>query len=154
MLDFKLALKSIKKEELRGINPVPDLLSFLHVRKLFGDNLNKIVNEYLENIIKNPRDVKPLLKIDVPKSNFTIRPMSRPHIKEWLIYESIIKYFSEVILKNQSDICSRSFSIIRYKEELKKLTDAWIKFDKRAREFYHTGYEHAVVTDITGYYKT
>ena len=48
MLDYKFALKNLLKEELKGNNPVPDLLSFLHIEKLYSDNLDEIINEYLE----------------------------------------------------------------------------------------------------------
>lgn len=153
MLDYINALKSIKKEELRGSNPVPDLLSFLHIDILYGKNLETILNNYLGAIIQNQRNVKPLLKIDVPKSNFTIRPMSRPPLKEWLIYESIIKYLSNEILLNHPDICSRSFSILKFKEDIKRTTDPWLRFDEKARELYHKGYRYVVITDITGYYE-
>jgi len=153
MLDYNNALKIIKKEELRGNNPVPDLLSFLHVDVLYGDELESILNNYLENIIANQRNVKSLLKIDVPKSNFTIRPMARPPLKEWLIYEAIIKFLSDNILSKHSDVCARSFSILKFKEDIKRTTDPWLRFDRKTRNLYHEGYKYVVITDITGYYE-
>jgi len=153
MLDYNYALKNLRKEELRGNNPVPDLLNFLHVSKLFGDKFDETLNLYLEHLNECYRDIKPLLKIDVPKNNFTIRPMSRPYLKEWLLYEAIIKNVSEKILLIHPDVCSRSYSIIRYKEKVTKASNPWLQFDNNAREFYNKGYNYAVKTDITGYYE-
>ena len=153
MLDYKLALKSIRKEEFRGNNPIPDLLSFLHVDKLYGNELNSKISSYYEKIYKDPRSIRPLLRIDVPKSNFTIRPMSRPHLEEWLILEAIVKFISNEIYENNNELCLRSYSTLSFKKELKKSTSAWLMFDERARDFYKAGYKTAVITDITAYYE-
>ncbi len=95
MLNFIDALRKLKKEDLRGTNPVPDILGFQHVSKLYENNLDQKMNEYFESILKNT-NIRGLLKIDVPKANFTIRPMSRPHLEEWLIYESISDALSKL----------------------------------------------------------
>lgn len=153
MLDYQKAQKIIKNEDLRGKNPIPDLLGFLHVNRLFGNEFDQILNSYLDKVSKNKKYVKPLLRIDVPKSNFTIRPMARPYLEEWLLFESIINYISKIILTEHSAVCGRSFSILRYKEKIEKATDPWLKFDKKTRELYQNGYKHVVVTDITGYYE-
>jgi len=100
-LDFNFALKNIIKQELKGSNPIPDILGFLHIKSIYGNDFSKILNEMLQSNIRNLDKLKrlPLLKIDVPKSNFTIRPMARPNIIEWLFYEAIINYFSKLINK-------------------------------------------------------
>jgi len=96
---------------------------------------------------------KPLLKIDVPKANFTIRPMARPTTEDWLIYEAITDYLSKRILRRSKKICKRSFSILNFKIPNDKRTNAWLKFDKISRDFYKREYKFAVTTDITGYYE-
>jgi len=155
-LNFNSALKNIIKQELKGSNPIPDILGFLHIKSIYGNDFNKILNEMLQNNIGNIDKVKrlPLLKIDVPKPNFTIRPMARPNIIEWLFYEAIINYFTKLILKNK-EICKPSYSILNFlKEKGNKKENPWIKFDNKSRElYYNDGYKWAVVTDITGYYE-
>jgi len=151
-LKFDEALGRIVSEELRGNNPVPDILSFLHLRRLrnpdFFSRLETLLTEYKKKI----RAPKPLLKIDVPKSNFTIRPMARPTTEDWLIYEAIIDYLSKRILKNK-EICTKSFSILHFKTRNVKRTGPWLKFDETSRNFYKSGYKFAITTDITGYYE-
>ena len=155
-LDFNFALKNIIKQELKGSNPIPDILGFLHIKSIYGNDFNRILNEMLQNNIGNIDKIKrfPLLKIDVPKPNFTIRPMARPNIIEWLFYEATINYFTKLILKNK-EICKPSYSILNFsKEKGNKKENPWIKFDNKSRElYYNDGYKWAVVTDITGYYE-
>jgi len=155
-LNFNSALKNIIKQELKGSNPIPDILGFLHIKSIYGNDFNKILNEMLQNNIVNIDKVNrlPLLKIDVPKPNFTIRPMARPNIIEWLFYEAIINYFTKLILKNK-EICKPSYSILNFlKEKGNKKENPWIKFDNKSRDlYYNDGYKWAVVTDITGYYE-
>jgi hypothetical protein len=97
-LDFGQALKIIVSEELRGNNPVPDVLGFLHIKHLLGSEypgkLERLLIEYGKKIC-SPHS---LLKIDVPKANFTIRPMARPTTEDWLIYEAVIDHLSEKIV--------------------------------------------------------
>jgi hypothetical protein len=39
-LDFDIALKKVISEELRGNNPVPDILGFLQLKHLFKPNFS------------------------------------------------------------------------------------------------------------------
>lgn len=155
-LNFNLALKNIVKQELKGSNPVPDILGFLHIKSIYINDFNKILNKMLQKNIENINELKilSLLKIDVPKPNFTIRPMARPNIINWLFYEAVINYFAEIILKNK-EICKPSYSILNFsKEKGIEKENHWIEFDNNSREFYYNkGYKWAVVTDITGYYE-
>ncbi len=151
-LNYKSALSIIKKEELRGNNPIPDLLSFQHVSRLYGKSFNGAFNNYYDYFY-DKKNIRDLLRIDVPKSNFTIRPMARPHLEEWIIFEACINKISNNIIDNHNDICSRSYSILRYKNKQTKTTKSWIEFDNKARELYHKDFNSVVVTDITGYYE-
>lgn len=152
-LDFKKALKKIVAEDLKGNNPIPDILGFLHLEILFKPNfhseLKKVLGEYLEEL----RETKGQLKIDVPKSNFTIRPMGRPVIEDWLIYEAVIDYLANKILAQNPKICARSYSILNFKRGTSGGREAWLKFDERSRNFYEKEYRFAVTTDITGFYE-
>jgi len=151
-LDFGKALKKIISEELRGSNPVPDILGFLHVKRWFKPDFSTEVGNLLEEYEKGTAVPELLLRIDVPKSNFAIRPMARPSIKDWLIYEAIIEYLSKEILK-QNEICKNSFSILNFKAHHAKKTKIWLKFDDYSRRFYKDGYKYCVTADLTGYYE-
>ena len=153
-LEFGKALKRIVAEDLRGNNPVPDILGFLHLKRLFSpDDFSSKLEDLLMNYKKKTCMPKSLLKIDVPKANFTIRPMARPTTENWLIYEAIIDYLSKKILRKNKRICQRSFSILNFKTHKSKRTGAWLEFDERSRVFYKRKYRFAVTTDITGYYE-
>jgi len=51
-LDFGRALRKIVAEDLKGNNPVPDILGFLHVKTLlkpdFQSELDRLLKEYLK----------------------------------------------------------------------------------------------------------
>jgi len=151
-MDYKKALKTIKSEELKGNNPIPDIFGFQHVDKLFQNNFEEKLNKYFDLIINNKK-IKNLLRIDVPKGNYTIRPMSRPHLEELIIYESIIDDLSTKVFSAHPDVCKCSYSVIKYKEKINRSISPWLMFDNKAREFYHNNYKSVVITDITGYYE-
>lgn len=149
--EYNKALKRIRSEEVKGNNPIPDILSFLHLKPLYEDklfeNLDSLFNDY-ESGSKIPAS---LLRIDVPKSNFTIRPMSRPENKDWFLYEAIVDHIAAQILSNGEHICKRSFSFLNFAQTEGK--DNWLRFDDKCRELYTTGYKYAVAADLTGYYE-
>jgi hypothetical protein len=149
--DYKQAIKRIRTEELKGNNPIPDILSFFHLKPLYEEKLFEVLDILFndcESAQKNP-DV--LLRIDVPKSNFTIRPMSRPENKDWFLYEAIVDHIAAQILNNSEHICKRSFSFLNLAQTGGK--DNWLRFDDKCRELYTSGYKYAVAADLTGYYE-
>lgn len=151
-LDFEYARRKIISEELKGNNPVPDILGFLHLPTLLGADIGTKMHSLMSEYNDATSNIQSLLKIDVPKANFTLRPMARPEIKTWLIYEAIICNISDEILKDDR-ICTRSFSILNYRIKNARGTDAWLKFDDKCRNLYETGYKYVVITDITGFYE-
>jgi hypothetical protein len=148
--DYKQATKIIRKEELRGNNPIPDILSFLHLKPLYEGKLFEILNQQFSDYETGRKNPDPLLRIDVPKPNFTIRPMSRPENKDWILYEAITEYIAKKILENNDeDICKRSYSFLNFKQTTRK-DNNWIKFDDKCRELYTLGYKYSVAADLTG----
>jgi hypothetical protein len=111
--NFKKALKRIVIEELKGNNPVPDILSFFHLKPLYEDKLFNILENLFNDYEDGNRSPIPLLKIDVPKPNFTIRPMSRPETKDWILYEAIVESISNGIMRDKN-ICKRSYSFLNF----------------------------------------
>jgi len=149
--DFKKAKKRIFREELKGNNPVPDILSFIHLDALYEKKLDDVLSHLFEEYKSESKSPSPLLKIYVPKPNFTIRPMSRPETKDWLLYEAIVQLISTNITKDSS-ICKKSFSYLNLLPETERENN-WVKFDNKSREFYVHGNRYAVVADLTGYYE-
>jgi len=151
-LDFESAIKKIVSEELKGNNPIPDILGFQHLRTLLGKNYADAMYSIISEYNRNPNNIQPLLKIDVPKANFTLRPMARPETKVWLIYEAIIENIASSILEDNA-ICPKSYSILTFKRKYPKGIYAWLQFDEKCRSMYNQGYQYAVKTDITAFYE-
>jgi len=149
--DYKRAIKKVVHEELKGNNPIPDILGFQHLKPLYEDKLSDILDSLFANYKSNTKNPLPLLKIDVPKPNFTIRPMSRPENKDWFLYEAIVDSLASKIIPDDH-ICKRSFSYLNYLPSTAKENN-WIKFDDKCRELYSMGFKHAVIADLTGYYE-
>lgn len=144
-LDLDKAFNSILKDDKRGDNPIPDPLRFSY----FSLNKKELLQDLAQKLKNSNYSAKPLLTIDVPKDNFTIRPMARPEIQDWIIYQSLIDYLVPKIVPK---ISKRSFSIINFKNPQRRIR-AWQKFDERNRNLYKTGYKYVVVTDISGYFE-
>ena len=127
--NYKQAIKKIRREELKGNNHIPDILSFLHLKPLYEGNLFEILNQIFSDYESDRKNPDPLLRIDVPKPNFTIRPMSRPETKDWILFEAIVEYIAKRILENNEEhICERSYSFLNFRQTNKE-TNNWIKFD-------------------------
>jgi len=151
VFDYKQAMKRIQKEELKRNNPIPDILSFRHLKHLYEEKISEILDGLFDEYESAKRKAGPLLRIDVPKPNFTIRPMSRPENKDWLLYEAIVDFIAQQIYNNFENISKRSFSILNFFKSKEK--NNWIEFDDKCREIYTSGYKYAVVADLTGYYE-
>jgi len=152
--NYKKILRRIKREEIIGNNPIPDILGFLHLKPLYKNKLFGILDKLFEDYETDCKKPVALLKIDVPKSNYTIRPMSRPEIKDWIIYEAIVDLMAKEISEKIKDehICGRSYSFLNFIPETEKEKN-WIKFNNKCRELYALSYKYVVVADLTGYYE-
>lgn len=151
VFDYKQAIKRIRTEELKGNNPIPDILSFLHLKPLYEEKIPEILDGLFDDYESAGRNPESLLRIDVPKPNFTIRPMSRPENKDWFLYEAIVDFIAHQILGNGEHICKRSFSFLNFVQTEGK--NNWIRFDDKCREVYTSGCKYAVAADLTGYYE-
>ncbi len=144
-LELRKSLDSILKDDKRGDNPIPDPLCFSY----FTVQKDKLIKDLEEKLKNGTYVAKPLLTIDVPKANFTIRPMGRPEIQDWIIYQSLIDYLIPKIIPK---ISRRSFSILNFKNQKRRII-AWQKFDAKNRFMYEKGYEYVVSTDISSYFE-
>jgi hypothetical protein len=146
MKEIIKAIDNILKEDKRGNNPIPDPLRFSYIyphKEQVASEIDKIINE------KSDYTAKEILRIDVPKENFTIRPMARPSLIDWVIYQYIVNSISPFITDN---ISSRSYSIKNFKNPKRKI-DPWKDFEGNSLKFCKSGYKFCVVTDISGYFE-
>lgn len=144
-LNIDLAFSSILKEDRKGENPIPDPLRFSYILA----NKDELFKEINKKISEGDYGVRPLLTIDVPKPNFTIRPMARPEIEDWITYQAMIDYLSPKISKK---ISKRSYSILRFKSSESSI-DGWKQWDEKSRALYESGNKYVVVADISGYFE-
>ncbi|MBD3300269.1 MAG: hypothetical protein GF347_02875 [Candidatus Moranbacteria bacterium] len=144
VLDFEQAIKNILRDDKSGKNPIPDPLRFS-----FLSLSEKNVIDKLKNEITKKYKPAPLLEIDVPKPNFTIRPMGRPILEDWILYQAIVDYLAKKIA---TKVSKYSYSIKRFTRS-KNEKNPWIEFDAFNRKCYAEGFKYVVVSDITGYFE-
>ena len=141
-LDLEKAFGSILSEKFD--NPLPDPLRFSYIQA----NKKKAMED-IEKSFGSLYGTRPLLDIDVPKSNFTIRPMGRPEAEDWVVYQAIINLLVDRITKKLS---ARSYYKLVFLNPKKK-TSPWLQFIKKQKDFYDSGSNFVVVTDISSYFE-
>lgn len=141
-LDLEKAFGDVLDEKLD--NSLPDPLRFSYIQA----NKKKSL-ETIQDSIGSSYETRPLLDIDVPKSNFTVRPMGRPEAEDWIVYQSIMNLLIEKIVKKLSE---RSYYRLIFLKPTKK-TEPWLKFLKEQQNFYEKGSNFVVVTDIASYFE-
>lgn len=144
-LNFDNAIRQILNDDYGGHNPIQDPLCFDYLKTHRNDIVKFLESLNLDSTYKP----EALLTIDVPKSNFTIRPMGRPNLQDWIIYQATINYILPKVIKNMS---KRSFSKQKFQSPKRRI-DPWLKFDEKSREFYDLGYRFAIETDISSYFE-
>lgn len=89
VLNLNLAWNRILKD--MNDDPYPDILHYKDIQRDWGNFSNEFINE-ISNIQKfNPNIFKAL---DIPKKNYTLRPVGLMHIKDRLLYQSICDFLA------------------------------------------------------------
>lgn len=154
-LNIEESLKEIISDERQGKDFCLDPLRYedLSLKKV----KNKIIEEINNKLISGTYTVRKLISIDVPKSNYILRPASRPSITDWIIYNAIVNF---IISKIYKKIPKNSYSFNRFKDkfkrkkEHKKKTDYWLEFENDSIQLSkNKNYEYLLVTDITSYFE-
>ncbi|MHB8277514.1 MAG: RNA-directed DNA polymerase [Candidatus Humimicrobiaceae bacterium] len=152
-LNLEESLKEIISDERQGKDFCLDPLRFQdltlkHVKKVIIEDIKKILCE-------GKYVAEGLINIDIPKSNYILRPASRPLIKDWIIYNAIVNF---IISKIYKKIPKNSYSFNRFKNKFgkkksqKKKTDYWLDFENDSIELTKNN-EYLLVTDITSYFE-
>lgn len=149
-IDIENAMEAIIFQNSKGANPIPDFLNYVYFR---APNLKTITQvKLLDLIAMDEFKADSLLYLDVPKSNFTLRPMSRPQVYDWILYEAVTKKIAELILEDP-DIFPNSFSIRKFRGTTHNTHKHWVDHLQTCKKYFDEGYTHCVVTDITGYFE-
>lgn len=150
-LNISQAIKEVCEDERKAKDFCLDPLRFQDLSIVYvAQNLEKFVRDRIVRKIK----ADSLIDIDVPKSNYVLRPGSRPVLLDWVAYTSIVNFIGVKIYKMIPD---KSLSFKAYKEKFSKAShkrsiDYWIEFDNVGRELAEK-FNFLLVTDISSFYE-
>ncbi|MFC1810849.1 RNA-directed DNA polymerase [Patescibacteria group bacterium] len=152
-LDFERAISEIRNDEKTGKDFCLDPLRF---EDLADKKIRQSLIEELQSSIDQrkylPQD---LIKIDVPKSNYTLRPGARPILIDWIVYTATVNFIADSIYKK---IPKTSYSFRRFSgkkdKKFKKSVDYWLDFEDDALKLSKkSDFEYLLVTDITAFFE-
>jgi len=150
-LDLEKAIKEICEDERQGKDFCIDPLRF---EDLTIESVREILVKTAKERIKKGAQVNALIEIDVPKSNYILRPGARPGILDWVVYQAVVNFIGGEIYKLIPD-CSYSFN--RFREQFKRKRqkrkiEHWLDFENKVLE-YSKQYDYMLVTDITSFFE-
>jgi len=96
ILDLELAWRRVKKDQYNDI--IPDILEYKDVDHDISTTINRIKEE-----LDKGYEPSELLKIDVPKKGYTLRPGSNMIPEDRIVYQAVIDFISSK-LKNHLQI--------------------------------------------------
>lgn len=152
-LKIEDSIKEIQKDEMSGKDFCLDPLRFEDLS--LKDVRKELINE-VKKRVESGYSMANLICIDVPKSNYILRPAARPNLIDWIIYNAVVNFIGSKIYKK---IPKNSFSFNRFRdrqEKKKKISsiDYWIRFEDESvslsKDFK---YSYLLTTDITSFLK-
>jgi len=147
ILNLEKAYNEVLHDERHGQDFLPDILHFLDSKKFKGQLLQRVKQE-LDN---NQFQVQNLIKMDVPKDSFFIRPGARPYLQDLVLYRALANYIGlKVDKKLGPGVFSSRFN--RKKGELIHWGDQWLKFERAFWASFEKGFKWVLKTDITAYF--
>lgn len=151
-LEIDEALDEVIKNQRTGNDFILDPLRFEdfkenpEVKKLFINEIKSELGTY---------NAQKLLFIDYPKSNFILRPCARPLLKDFVVYQAIVKFIgSKIYRKIPKDI---SYSFNKFREKFKKKNkkreiDHWLDFEERTLQL-NKRYSYLLTSDIASFFE-
>lgn len=152
-LDLLRSIKEIQSDERKGKDFCVDPLRFNDLSD--GRVRAKLMADVKETLGKSHL-VGRLIKIDVPKANYILRPAARPSLFDWVIYNAAVNYIAGHVYKK---IPRNTFSFNRFRDKesgkrRESTIDYWLEFDDKALDYVkNKKYSHLLVTDITSFYE-
>lgn len=147
ILNLEKAYNEVLQDERHGQDFLPDILHFQDSKK-FKDQLLQRLKRELDN---NQFQVRDLIKMDVPKDSFFIRPGARPHLQDSVLYRALVNYIG---LKTDKKLGPNVYSS-RFDHNKKGLihwVGQWLKFERAFWVNFERGFNHVLKTDITAYF--
>ncbi|MBL7209811.1 MAG: RNA-directed DNA polymerase [Dehalococcoidia bacterium] len=147
ILNLEKAYDEVLRDERHGQDFLPDILHFLDTKKFKGQLLQQLKQE-LDN---NKFQVMDLIKMDVPKDSFFIRPGARPYLRDLVLYRGLANYIG---LRADRKLGSAVFSsrFDHTKRELFHWSDQWLKFERAFWVNFESGFKYLLRTDVTAYF--
>lgn len=150
-LKFDEAVKEICEDERQGKDLCLDPLRF---EDLSIKSVKELSIRSVNEKIKRGHSIESLIEIDIPKSNYILRPGARPNILDWMMYQAIVNFIGKSIHKF-IPYCSYSFNKFRERfrrGKKKRKIDYWLDFENKALE-YSKKYRYMLVTDISSFFE-
>ncbi len=147
ILNLEKAYNEVLQDERHGQDFLPDILHFQDSKK-FKDQLLQRLKRELDN---NQFQVRDLIKMDVPKDSFFMRPGARPHLPDSVLYRALVNYIG---LKTDKKLGPNVYSS-RFDHKKKGLlhwVGQWLKFERAFWVSFEKGFEWVLKTDITAYF--
>lgn len=92
--------------------------------------------------------VEPLLKIDVPKANYTLRPWARPQLFDNIVYHALVNF---ILSKIKSKVPKENYHFRSYLDSHWWLNH-WKEFEDKSRELKWK-YKYIISTDIVWFFE-
>ncbi len=151
-LNFDRAIQEIKENEKGRKDFYFDPLRFEDLT--FNDVRDEIKKEATKRLKQKNYKPKGLLKIDIPKSNYLLRPGARPNLIDWIIFESVTSFIASKIWQKTP---GRSFTFKQTQDlyqngKSKRTIQYWLDFEEEALNLSKKN-KFLVVTDITSFYE-
>lgn len=147
ILNLEKAFNEVLYDERHGQHFIPDILHFLESSKFRKQLLDKLKRE----LDTNSFQVRDLIKMDVPKDSFFLRPAARPHLEDLILYRALANHIGLKASRSLGDAVFsarfhlRNGGLIHWSEQ-------WTKFDRAFWVSYDKGFRHVLITDITAYF--
>ena len=129
---------------------VPDPIAYrdfrLHRSKILADVRSRLAAGYQPS---------QLLRMDVPKGDFLLRPATTPEIEDRLVYTALIGTFAhhvDSLLEPEEIVPSNRVRPGRTQDLFKFGLNQWFEFQKLPLSGLSDGYDYMLVTDLVGYF--
>jgi len=148
VLDLDLAWRRVKHHQYDDF--VPDMLKLMDVEQAKATVLKEVKEELDRGY--SPSEI---LRIDVPKKGYTLRPCGYMAPKDRIVYQAVVDSISRrveeppegCVFSHRLNENLKSPSMFRYWKVL------WLGWRSKMREVYSSGYCCLLRTDITAYYE-
>ncbi len=148
ILDLELAWRRVKKDQYNDI--IPDILELRDIDCDKRTIINKIKEE-----LERGYEPSELLKIDVPKKGYTLRPGSNMIPKDRIVYQAVVDSISTEVEEPPAD-CVFSYRLNRNRRSNRMFEfwrPLWLGWKRKMRDVYANGHHCLLRTDIAAYFE-